>query len=76
MVIASKHEAKNCPRCHEEFECKLGSVSLCQCYSVRLTVEESDFISSRFSDCLCANCLLTLKIEYGQWLHLTGMRTD
>lgn len=37
---------------------------LCQCYEVKLSPEEREFISERFDDCLCANCMKELKAEY------------
>lgn len=59
-----KHEIKNCPRCHEAFECKAGSITICQCTGIKLTREESDFINSLFDDCLCIECLKVLKSVY------------
>jgi hypothetical protein len=60
------HEEKLCPRCQTQFECKVGSINLCQCQSVYLTTDEMDYIRKQFDDCLCANCLLELKKEYKQ----------
>ena len=59
-----KHEPKNCPRCGEGFECKVGDVTNCQCYGIELSVEEEAFITKQFADCLCRNCLLQLKNRY------------
>lgn len=59
-----KHEIKYCPRCNTPFECKVGSILLCQCSTVSLHPEERDYIQEKFDDCLCANCLKELKIEY------------
>lgn len=59
-----KHEVKQCNRCETTFECKVGSILLCQCYEVKLTEEERDFIKSEYLDCLCANCLNSLKRHY------------
>lgn len=59
-----KHEQKNCPRCGEGFECKVGDVTNCQCYGIELSVEEEAFITKQFADCLCRNCLLQLKNRY------------
>jgi len=58
------HEQKVCPRCSNKFECKLGSVTECQCYGISLTVEENAFIESRYDDCLCRNCLIELRNRY------------
>ncbi|HEX5553966.1 MAG TPA: cysteine-rich CWC family protein [Chitinophagaceae bacterium] len=59
-----KHEIKYCPRCGIPFECKVGSIGLCQCTAVTLTEDERDFIDGKFDDCLCANCMKELKAEY------------
>jgi len=58
------HEHKICPRCSNKFECKLGSITECQCYGISLTLEENAFIQSRYDDCLCRNCLVELKNRY------------
>jgi hypothetical protein len=58
------HDQKICPRCSQKFECKLGSITECQCYGISLTVEENAFIQSRYDDCLCRNCLIELKNQY------------
>ncbi len=55
------HEQKYCPRCNKSFECKVGSIHLCQCSEIELTVEEKYFIQLKFDDCLCINCLYQLK---------------
>ena len=59
-----KHEEKQCPRCGNSFECKVGNIGECQCAAVRLTLEEQAFIESRYQDCLCINCLKELKNRY------------
>ncbi|RPE09926.1 hypothetical protein EGT74_13590 [Chitinophaga lutea] len=61
-----EHEKKSCPRCKAGFECKVGSILLCQCTTVALTQEERDFIASRYADCLCAGCLREMKSEHHQ----------
>ncbi|MFN3637300.1 MAG: cysteine-rich CWC family protein [Chloroherpetonaceae bacterium] len=58
------HEEKVCPRCGAHFECKMGTITLCQCSSVPLDDDERAYIASRFQDCLCANCLWELKQEF------------
>jgi hypothetical protein len=59
-----EHEIKKCPRCNKIFECKAGDIAHCQCNSINLNIEERAFIEDRYSDCLCANCLLQLKDRY------------
>ncbi len=60
----SDHEQVFCPRCNSCFECKAGSISLCQCTSVNLTVDESQYICDHYEECLCAACMLEMKKEY------------
>jgi uncharacterized protein (UPF0212 family) len=59
-----KHEEKNCPRCNSSFECKVGDIPHCRCYTVKLNDDERDFIAQRFTDCLCAACMQAMKAEY------------
>lgn len=59
-----EHEKKHCPRCSNSFECKVGSILLCQCTTVTLTQDERDYISACFADCLCAACLKEMKTVY------------
>ncbi|BDD07828.1 hypothetical protein FUAX_02600 [Fulvitalea axinellae] len=63
-----RHEDKKCPRCGAGFECKTGSVTICQCYAVPLNTDEREYIREKFDDCLCARCLAQLKQEF----HDTG----
>jgi len=60
----TKHEEKQCPRCRAPFECKVGSITLCQCSAVKLNDDERRFLQERFADCLCADCMKELKSEY------------
>jgi hypothetical protein len=62
----TKHEEKHCPRCGAGFECKAGTIHLCQCSVVPLNEEERFYIKTKFEDCLCASCLAELKIEFGR----------
>ncbi|MBC7720421.1 MAG: cysteine-rich CWC family protein [Pedobacter sp.] len=58
------HEIKSCPRCNQSFKCKVSNISLCQCSSIALTVEERAFINDKYQDCLCGNCLKDIKNKY------------
>jgi len=58
------HEEKNCPRCSNAFECKVGDISHCQCNSIVLSAEERAFAEDRYKDCLCAACLSDLRNRY------------
>ncbi|MAC04070.1 MAG: hypothetical protein CL671_05660 [Balneola sp.] len=57
-MTASKQK---CPRCKKGFECKANSISECQCSTVTLTEENRAFISNKFEDCLCVECLKEIK---------------
>ncbi len=70
-----KHETKTCPRCQHDFECKSGSILLCQCQTVYLEPAHTKYISSLYSDCLCASCLLTLRTEYNLREHEEHLRS-
>ena len=65
----TKHETKQCPRCNTEFECKSGSILLCQCQTIYLSSEQMDFISGQYDDCLCVDCLQALRSEYNCQQH-------
>ncbi|MEJ2360134.1 MAG: cysteine-rich CWC family protein [Gammaproteobacteria bacterium] len=58
-----KHEQKRCPRCQALFECKSGSILLCHCQTVFLESEHLDYVSERYTDCLCAACLKAVRME-------------
>jgi hypothetical protein len=65
MQEAVKHEPKSCPRCRAAFECKVGSILLCQCSAVKVNDEErAYFRQGGYTDCLCAACMEELKKEY------------
>ena len=59
-----RHEDKDCPRCGIAFECKVGNIAQCQCYSINLNNEEQQYISKKFTDCLCLNCIKVLRAAY------------
>ena len=63
-IAMCKHEEKICPRCGAGFECKVGDISHCQCYAVKLNEQEIKFIAQKYSDCLCAACMKAMKTEY------------
>ena len=62
--VACKHDQVACGRCGAVYECKVGSISLCQCTAVQLTENQRQYIGSLFSSCLCATCLLALRTAY------------
>ena len=55
------HERKQCPRCGQSFECRSGSVTLCQCQDVALTPAQRKYIAARYDDSLCRACLRQLQ---------------
>ena len=69
-----KHEEKYCPNCNAVFECKVGDILHCQCYGIRFTEEEKKFIASKFSDCLCAACMISLKATYNNTQHALQLK--
>jgi hypothetical protein len=51
------------------FECKTGTLELCQCTAIYLTQGEREYIRNLYEDCLCIDCLKELKSEYHQLKH-------
>lgn len=64
MADFAKHETVQCERCKAPFECKANSFTKCQCNTVQLTLNETQYISELYDGCLCARCLQELKEEY------------
>ena len=64
MSPYSKHEIIACERCGSSFECKANAYTKCQCTTVQLTLNETQYISELYDGCLCAACLAVLKQEY------------
>jgi len=60
----SKHEIKHCPRCHSGFECKSGTILLCQCQEITLSEGEREYFYAEYDHCLCLSCLIDLRNEY------------
>jgi Cysteine-rich CWC len=58
-----RHETKSCPRCNRSFECKPGNITQCQCFGIKLTIEQKAYVELRYEDCLCRNCLSILQNE-------------
>ena len=59
-----KHEKKQCPRCNGGFECKSGSILLCQCSKIEMTTEQLEYCNTQYDDCLCLACLQALCAEF------------
>lgn len=59
----AQHEIKQCPRCNKNFECKCGSINICQCTQVNLPGNLSEQLKLHFEDCLCISCLRELRLS-------------
>lgn len=55
------HEIKICPGCKRQFECKSGSITICQCNEVCVSVKTREWLAKQYDECLCKDCLF--KIE-------------
>ncbi len=55
-----EHAESECPRCGEEFVCKLGSYFLCDCSDIQLSREQAAYLSEYWEECLCCKCLLEI----------------
>lgn len=68
QLMHCKHEIIRCERCNSSFECKANAVTKCQCTTVQLTLNETQYISEQYDGCLCAGCLRALQQEYNDIL--------
>ena len=59
-ITMQKHEILQCPRCNNELECKVGSISICHCSEVNLTEQQKSYITENWDSCLCHACLLSV----------------
>lgn len=64
-----QHENKHCPRCSAEFECKTGTILLCQCSKIDLSTEQLEYVNSNYAECLCLSCLNELRTEFNTLSH-------
>ena len=69
-----EHEKKQCPRCSAEFECKTGSILLCQCSKIEMTAEQLEYSNSQYDDCLCLSCLKELRTEFNLLSHYKNIK--
>jgi Cysteine-rich CWC len=67
-----KHEIVACERCRSPFECKANSFTKCQCMTVQLNINETQYISEQYDGCLCAACLTVLRDEYRAEILVAG----
>ncbi|MHB1107404.1 MAG: cysteine-rich CWC family protein [Lutibacter sp.] len=58
------HEEKYCSSCNDVFECKVGSILICQCTTITLNEKERDYMPEKYDDCLCASCMREVRAEY------------
>ncbi|MCF8226689.1 MAG: cysteine-rich CWC family protein [Bacteroidales bacterium] len=54
---------KSCPKCHSAFECRNDNIMECACVDVILSAEDRNYISGKYDDCLCVDCLVELKVN-------------
>ncbi|WCT13077.1 cysteine-rich CWC family protein [Mucilaginibacter jinjuensis] len=72
MHAHTKHEIVACERCRSPFECKANSFTKCQCMTVQLNINETQYISEQYDGCLCAACLTVLRDEYRAEMSFSG----
>ena len=71
-----KHEDKICGNCGIAFECKVGNITQCQCYGITLNNEEHQYISKQFTDCICIECIKSLRTEYNTSIFVTQIKKN
>ncbi|MCW3112436.1 MAG: hypothetical protein JWR18_832 [Segetibacter sp.] len=55
------HEIKSCPCCDQHVECRAGSIAICQCVEVNISIETREFLAKNYDECLCKECLKKLE---------------
>ena len=56
-----KAQTKVCPSCRKFFTCNANNIAICQCVGIELTEEAKRKIDKLYSDCLCKDCLISVK---------------
>ena len=59
----NKHEKKTCPRCNDQFTCRVGDIVRCQCADIDLSYETRQFLEIAYIECLCKRCLVEIDME-------------
>ena len=52
---------KVCHICNKKFECNVNHIEDCFCYSIQLSPETKEILSSKKDDCLCKDCLMEIE---------------
>ena len=55
---------KVCPRCGATFDCMHNDILSCHCATVRLDALQRTYLMENYSDCLCHDCLKTVKASF------------
>lgn len=55
---------KVCPRCGAAFNCQHDTIASCHCASVGLDTLQREFLKENYPDCLCHDCLMTVKNNF------------
>ncbi|GAB3554700.1 cysteine-rich CWC family protein [Spirosoma fluminis] len=61
---ATEADVIACPRCQRTFACRAGTIGACQCQAVELTATQRHHISTLYTGCLCADCLVAVRSEH------------
>ncbi len=49
---------KKCSKCDTEFKCEGNNIAQCHCKNVTLNSTQTKYLTQKYDDCLCANCLI------------------
>lgn len=65
----ASHEQKYCQRCNATFECKVGTINLCQCSQIDLNETTKAYLQQNYKDCICITCLKEIQeiLFVNQW---------
>ncbi len=75
-IALPKHENESLPHCQSVFDCHVGDISNCQCYTIKLNDAEKNLIAENYHDCLCIDCIKAAGTGYHQLQNeLQGKKT-
>lgn len=58
--MQDKQNITYCSRCRIQFECKVDDIKNCQCQSVSISPQTTQFLLATEHQCLCADCLIAI----------------
>ena len=68
----AERQEKKCARCGGLLQCNAGSIEQCDCSSILLSNETTEWIQQEYNDCLCLDCLKEVSDLIARTIEETG----